>query len=351
MRRRILIPLLLLALLVPVAFCIYLAQHKTTKAAPVQESLDEAAADQSPIPIDFSKRVSVPLNRGAEIKDGFRGNVHPALHGHTAMEVAASWYCKDESQAFANTHQRLSGLFQGLKVAVPTKTYTERDFSTFLPAKELGKVGQLWALDLDKVAVFLKQFHPYPSMHLVCKGKRAGPDGAFAILRAVSPSHLDIAFRIHAEFDVRPRPLKRGFPTEAWYTPACFLGRLLLNKNSGTVDYFGMALPTDNTQNVHLTVADDDPMSETDFRLERIVHSMMHVDQMELQGGNRDLVDTIHWTDQLKTKAAYDRLTKIFFQFKQIDWVAFDQAQAIADQKHKPIFAVVVMGALDDQSC
>ena len=161
-------------------------------------------------------------------------------------------------------------------------------------------------------------------MHLLSKGRRAGPDGAFAVLRAVSSSHLDIVFRIHAEFDVLPKPWNGKFPTEAWYTPACFLGRLVLNRRAGTIEYFRLGVPTDKTS--------------TFTSRRRMIngtegHDVIHVERMELMGGDPHVVDGIQWQDQIETAQAHSRLAKVFYKFKEIDWVAFDQAQATARRR------------------
>ena len=46
-----------------------------------------------------------------------------------------------------------------------------------------------------------------------------------------------------------------------------------------------------------------------------------------------------------------DQLAKVFYKFKDIDFVPFDQALAAARARQKPILALVALGALDDQSC
>src|SRR5262249_25686017 len=150
-----------------------------TQIKPLMDSstADRPAVELTQAPVDFSQRVPVPTNCGPEVLDGFRGEVHPLLQPQQ-LDVTARWESTEEGRAFATVPRHVSSLFKDLRVAIPTRTYDERDFSAFLP-QEINMVGQLWALDLDRVADFLRQFHPRPSMHLVSKGKRAGPDGAF----------------------------------------------------------------------------------------------------------------------------------------------------------------------------
>ena len=52
-----------------------------------------------------------------------------------------------------------------------------------------------------------------------------------------------------------------------------------------------------------------------------------------------------------KINEAYDRLAKVFYKFKEIDWVAFDKVQEAARARKKPILVVVAQGVLDNQTC
>jgi hypothetical protein len=289
----------------------------------------------------------VALNRGPEVLDGFRGDVHPLLVGRTRLEVTAQWapVGKGRDQLHRDLHPRLYSWFTELRPARPQQTYTERDFSAFLP-EAVGEVGQLWALDADKMVRVLKQFHPHPSLHLVASGRRAGPNGAFAILRAVSPAYLDIVFRLHAEFYLTPEDWPADQPLiRAWYTPAYFSGRVLVNKRTGTVQHFRVGLATDKALNVHLTVVASG-IGDT-----RQARDVVRVQRMELTGGDGGRVETIPWTRALTLAEAHSRLAKVFYKFLEIDWIPFDQVLAQARSRGRPIFAIVSWGAFDDQSC
>jgi hypothetical protein len=302
--------------------------------------------------------VPVALNRSAEVLDGFRGNIHPLLHGRTRLEVTAQWtpIGKGRDQLHRSVNPIVYSWFTELQPARPVRTYTERDFAAFLPptlpSPQVGEgtvgeeVGQVWSLDADRVADFLRQFHPRPSMHLAAPGRRAGPDGAFAILRAVSPSYLDILFRIHAEFYLTPPDWPAGVPPiGAWYTPAYFSGRVLVDKRTGTVDYFRLALATDKALNVHLTV------DASGLGFTRQAHDIVRVERMELAGGDSGLGDNIPWVKALTPAEANGRLAKVFYKSMEIDWLPFDQVLAQARGSGRPIFALVSWGATDDQSC
>jgi hypothetical protein len=303
--------------------------------------------------VETQQGTPVATNRGPEILDGFRGDLHPLLFGRARLEVTAQWTTvgKGRDQLHRDLHPALYRWFTDLQPARLRHTYTGRDFSAFLP-EEVGEVGQVWALDGDKMVGVLKQFHPRPSLQLVASGRRAGPDGAFALLRAVSPSHVDIVFRIHAEFSLTPedwrpdRSLIPGRPLiRAWYTPAYFTGRVLVNLKTGTVDHFRLALASDQALNVHLTLEAKWP------RETRQPHEIVRVEQMELTGGDGGPAAKVSWTKALTPAEADRRLAKVFYKFLDIDWVPFDQVAAQARSQNRPIFAIVSWGAFDDQSC
>src|SRR5205823_5169917 len=94
----------------------------------------------------------VALNRGPEVLDGFRGDVHPLLFGQTRLDVSAQWtpVGKGRDQLHRDLNPKLYAWYTELRPAQPRRTYTERDFSAFLP-ETLGEVGQLWSLDDDKI--------------------------------------------------------------------------------------------------------------------------------------------------------------------------------------------------------
>jgi len=343
---RILLVILALGCVIAVLARYWLPERKPASpdsagAAPIQ---DDSRAVKTPARPRGPRPVTP--NWASDVLDGFRGDVHPLLHGSTRLEVTAHWTSvgqgRDRLDRVASPE--VYAWFKNLQPARSRETYTERDFSAFLP-KAVGEVGQLWALDLDKVARFLRQFHPRPSMQLVAAGRRAGPDGAFGLLRAKSDTYLDIAFRVHAEFYLTPA---EGSPAElidAWYTPAYLSGRVLVNKQTGTVDHFTLGLPTDRTLNVHLTMSP----KRTGFHQQ--AHDIVRVERMELTGGDAGRAQTLSWSSAMTPAEADSRLARVFYKSLEIEWVPFDQALTQARNRKRPIFAVVSWGSLDDQSC
>jgi hypothetical protein len=183
-------------------------------------------------------------------------------------------------------------------------------------------------------------------MHLVAQGRRVGPDGAFAVLRAVSPARLDIALRVHAEFDVTPITWDADMPApdQVWYTPSYFAGRMIVNREQGTVEYFRLGLATEATLNVHLTAAHTRRTADS--------HDIVRVDRMELVGGNAELAgQELAWREAIPDADAHQRLRRPFYKFAEINWLPFGEVLAAAREKKRPIFAMVLWGNLDDQSC
>jgi hypothetical protein len=185
----------------------------------------------------------------------------------------------------------------------------------------------------------------------VSLGRRAGPDGAFAVLRGVSPTHLDIVFRIHAEFDIAQN---------VWLTPACLLGRMIVDRDAGVVSYFRIWVPTDHPLNVHLTVAQSMKPGELTPEVFRTIErgdvvfarrDIVRVEQMGLASADRTLPESLTWSDEIDMDQALHRVKSAFYIFENIDWVPWTEAVAVAGEQQKPILAIVLWGALDDQSC
>ncbi len=328
---------------------------RDSAAEDAESKVNDGAASVSSAPFPESRSsklnsglssgpVPVALNRSSEIPNGFRGDVHPLLSGQTRLEVNAEWtpVGKGRDGLDRSVNPIVYSWFTELRSAEPKRTYTERDLSAFLPST-VRDVGQLWALDSDRMAKVLKQFHPHPSMRLIASGRRAGPDGSFALLRAVSSSYLDIVFRIHAEFFLTPGEGPPGTaPINAWYTPAYFAGRILVNQQTGTVEHFRLALPIEKELNVHLTV-------QAIGKYIKEAHDVVRVERMELSGGKEPA--GIHWSKEIAPAEAQRRLAKVFYKSLEIDFVPCEQALALARSKDRPIFAIVSWGSFEDQSC
>lgn len=341
MRRIALVSLLFLASACGAGYWAYV-QFSAPAVNPIAPCLD--LHSQDPADAELSFRSPVPNNRGPEVVDGFRGESHPFLHREAQTEVTAYWVPPKVDRLDPDIPLEVSRLYREVKVSSPTRSYSEQDFTPFLPPGKVKNVGQLWSIDPQKFAAFLTQFHPAVSTNSASVGRRPGPDGAFAMLRGVSDSHVDIVFRVHAEFDLLPKPSNLPI-RRAWYSPACFLGRLVVNRQAGTVEYFQLGVPIEKATNVHTTMWIIDGLNGGHF------HNMHRVDRMELIGGKLQGLDEIRWAGQIDMGQAHDKLAKVFYKFKEIDFLPFEKTLAASREQKKPIFAVVLLGALDDQGC
>src|SRR5690242_3545389 len=113
--RAVLNALALVSLVCCVVYWGYVTRVETEATQPA--CVEEPTGCLSP---DLGRTLRTPVlpNRGPEIGDGFRGEVHPFLRPFAAVPVTARWECKDPGQAFTNAPPWMSGLFQNYKVAI-----------------------------------------------------------------------------------------------------------------------------------------------------------------------------------------------------------------------------------------
>lgn len=201
----------------------------------------------------------------------------------------------------------------------------------------------MWKIDPAVAVPLLAQFHPAVSTtferYHQPYGRRPGPAGAFGILRAVSEEHLDVLFRVHAEI-----VLKEG---AVIYTPACFLGRMLVDRKTGTVEHLRMSVPGEQGVNINITVTFPLP-GEPGKEVTNIVFE--RVEPMELAGGDASAAAG-PWDAEIDEAEAHARLKGAFYKFMDVDWVPIEDAVDTARRLKKPIMAVVLTSPLDDQSC
>ena len=166
-------------------------------------------------------------------------NIKNILDQETTLQVRAYWEpIADSALDLPNYSPENAAIFNNLSPAHPSQEYEADAFTAFFPNGDVT-VGDLWELDVNKIVPFLRQFHPGATaeMHLNPGGwyttadhRRAvsgmESDGGFACLRALSSDYAEIVFRVHAEF-----LLDKDAP--AYFTPAQFTGRLVLNRNNG----------------------------------------------------------------------------------------------------------------------
>ena len=309
----------------------------------------------APIIHDMDSKPAVRNQIGQTVFEDEKGNADPQIsqkvstsdtqgdspRRNKTIQVDAYWAPIADTALNSPRH---AVLFNNFSPAHPSQEYGTDAFSVFFP-KESFTVGHLWKLDVKNIIPFLRQFHPGATAEIhnnpgtefvleffgltLFRSSRFESEGAYACIRAVSPIYAEIVFRIHAEF-----LLDRE--AGAYFTPAQFTGRLILNRKYGTIREFWLYLPPRNT-NVDINA----------YGLADIVF----VPRMELVG--RDLQDQrdIVWKTAITEKEAKDLLETAFYKFAEIERYPIGDVVAQAQTKKRPIHVVLTWGAFDDESC
>jgi hypothetical protein len=317
-----------------IAVFVILSLTGCSKDAEPNQAADSSSDSSDPSSSRVAELV-IPIgaNRGPNVEDGFQGSVHPALDVEQSLIVRATCSRIPKGRGFAEGYfpQQFRGPFDQFVVANKTHKYFSGDFSPFLP-QEFGEPGQIWEIDATRILRFLKQFHAGASMSLQSPGRRSGPNGAFAVLRAISDKQIEVLARIHAEFVV---------DEDSFITPAYFECRLLIDRTTSRVNAFMLSIPTAIHLNATLTAA---------LATEALI-DIVHLDQMELVGGDVSTLKTQTMANGISLETARANLKRVFYKFLDVDWVKPEMAVAEARKQQRPIMAIVLWGDLDDQSC
>lgn len=273
-------------------------------------------------------------------------NLRNTLGTKETIQVQAYWDpIADASLGMPDYAPKYEALFKNLSPAHPTQEYDVAAFKAFLP-KGSVPVGHVWKLDMNEVLPFLQQFHPGATaeMHINPGGEgvieilgrrivlvKVGleSEGAFACLRALSPTYAEIVFRIHAEFQLDEE-------ARAYFTPAQFTGRLILNRNRGTIRDFWLYLPPRKTN------VDINAFGGAD---------MVYVPRMELIAQNAHDQSDIVWETTITENEAKDLLEASFYKWSEIERFPIEEAVAQAQAENRPLHIVLTWGVFDDESC
>ena len=273
-------------------------------------------------------------------------NLWNTLDKKATVQVQAYWDpIADSSLGMINHSPKRAALFNDLSPVHPSQEYEADAFTAFLP-KGSVPVGHLWKLDVNEILPFLRQFHPGATaeMHTDPGGEDVIPifgrrivlskegmesEGAFACLRALSPTYAEVVFRVHAEFLLDKE-------ARAYFTPAQFTGRLILNRNNGTIREFWLYLPPRNSN------VDINAFGSAD---------MVFVPRMELITQNAYDQSDIVWETAITENEAKDLLETSFYKFSEIERLPIEEAVAQAQAENRPIHVLLTWGAFDDESC
>ena len=258
----------------------------------------------------------------------------------TSISVQAHWDpIADSFSDLPNESPRHAELCN-LSPSHPVREYGTEAFKVFIPASAI-EVGDTWALDSEGVVQFLRQFHPGATTTLT-----NGEEGSFACLRAISSDYAEIVFRIHAEIRLagladfdgewQGERIQDDWMDAARFILSQFAGRLVLNLKTGAVRAFSLALPARN--------------SNVDFNSFECC-DMVFVPRMELVAEDAHDQSEFAWEESITAGEARKKLELKFYRFAEIDWLPIDEAVVQAEITHRPIHAILVWGALDDESC
>lgn len=264
-----------------------------------------------------------------------------------SVQVQAHW--EPIADATYNLHQPTQEQFDRLKARLPEpvnmeweqalalfnpkpvhplKHYSQTDFQVFLPPST-ANVGDIWELEPKGILTFLRQFHSGATTEITIFSHRMPKsEGAKACLRAISLNYAEIVFRIHAQFVLDASGIR--------LLPAQFAGRLVLNRKEGAVLDFSLFLPSRNSN------VDVNAFKAAD---------MAFIPRMELSTLSSTPVHEIVWETAITEEEAHKTLATAFYKFAKIEWGPIEDAVELAKSTNRPIHALVLFGALADESC
>ena len=212
-----------------------------------------------------------------------------------------------------------------------TEAYFYQDRSVTLPGQALQGVlpgekvtlGQLWEIDSAVVESLLSVLHPNVRADMNMDGS-----GAVGALSAVSDEFFEISFRLHAQF---------LFGEFVWVTPAQFDGKLVIDRKSRSVRSIELNVATEHYRNVAFEVYGNDLRTGLGF-----------TPGLGFESGKQ--VNAV-WRDSISSEEMQKVFSEHLLPVTKIDWLPLEEALAQGKQEGKPILAIVLEGALTDQSC
>lgn len=188
------------------------------------------------------------------------------------------------------------------------------------------ELGSTWDIPGSVVEELLAQLHSP-----VLTDLNIDSPGSAALLSGISQEYYKVDMRLHAQFQ---------FGDYIYVTPAQFKGELVLDRKEGTVESFLLEVPEDHYYNVAYEVHGDDWST-----------GLGKVETMKLSSVGEGVPKEIGWDEELSSQQARNILERQLYTFQEIDWLELPEALALSKEQKKPILAVVLEGALEDQSC
>lgn len=190
---------------------------------------------------------------------------------------------------------------------------------------------------------------------------RFQPRGTVACVRAFNAEYLHIIFRMHAEFQLNEPPIN-----PFWFTPAQFLGDLVISTNGSHILYFHMEVPNERRLNVDMEwltsgASKDEKSMEVDIgympQMEWNITSQSYLplpegaSAEETQPKPAKSPESVEWDSLISREDTLRLIETEFFPFKVVKYHNLTQAYHLSREQNKPIHALFLWGALDDQSC
>lgn len=188
--------------------------------------------------------------------------------------------------------------------------------------------------------------------------QRFGPQGSVACVRAVNARSVEIAFRLHAEYQLNDPPMH-----PFWFTPAQFIGRLVLSRSGNKLIEFEMEVPNKRKLNVDMEWMNSiDEEIEVDIAYLPLLRWHSTRSSLPVKMGAEDL-RTVHlnasdeakgslkWDQEITYEDAARKMEQLLYPFKEVMYYNLSDALPIAQEQHKPVHGIFLWGALDDQSC
>jgi hypothetical protein len=263
----------------------------------------------------FWMLASIPLLEGAP---STALDLKSMVAEEASLELEAFW--EPIADSTYQIHRQHPQLLQ-LKPAQARREYAAEDWRRLLPEGPV-EIGAVWSLDAEDVLPFVRQLHATATLE---QHHPHSVEGARCLLRALSDDYVEVLLRVHPSF---PLSQKHSF-----LTPAQLQGRLLLERRTGRVQSFSLALPPRNSNAVILMSPSAD---------------IVFIPRLELSGGTPP--EDILWSEEVPLEQAHE-IVRWSYPFMDIPWLPWSEALDVAEIDEKPLHVVVLFGSLDDESC
>ncbi|PAA88127.1 hypothetical protein BOX15_Mlig016072g1 [Macrostomum lignano] len=214
------------------------------------------------------------------------------------------------------------------------------------------------------ISALLSAFHPG-----AFASTRHPPHSSVALVRSVGPDHVEVAFRLHGEFQLARPP---AYPF--WFTPSFWFGHAVFSADFSRLLLLDMDLPADKNLNVDMewvqagmSGAPDELLVEVDIgyssSMRLCTENACKLKPEAVGRYDHQLAAVAKPSEQpMSFDRAFSLLEVELYPFKRVPYLPFPEAFRRAklaaksdadDGKGSPrlVHSVVLWGSLDDQSC